>query len=79
MGENFVCPYCDHVDNIQGECPDCGGTLTKFEDNLDDVGQEAQENDEFGLAPSESTISELDDFDEPEAEQEYHEGGLRVA
>lgn len=79
MGEEFVCPYCDHVDSIQGECPDCGGNLTKLEDDPDDANRQEIEGEDNAFSLAESEISELDDFGEPETESEYREGGLRVA
>lgn len=74
MGDEFVCPYCDHVDNISGECPDCGGTLTKLEDDPDDVAKESV--DDLDLEPAESETADFDDFEN--SEPEYQEGGLKV-
>ena len=74
MGEQqFICPECDHLDVVMGECPDCGGTLQKFSPETELTEQDDLE-DGFGYSVG---TNELDDFDDEEG-LEPHEGGLQT-
>jgi hypothetical protein len=73
MGEQqFICPECDHLDVVLGECPECGGTLQKWSPEAEMIEQDDLD-DGFGLSNS----KDLDDFDDEEG-LEPHEGGLQV-
>lgn len=74
MGEQqFICPECDHLDVVIGECPDCGGTLQKFSPAAEMVEQDELE-DGFGYSAPDA---DLDNFDDEEG-LEPHEGGLQA-
>jgi len=72
MGENFFCPNCDHVDNIIGECPECGGTLTKLDVNPE-VNSEGFGYDDVELISPDAR--EPEEFTENE---DFNEGGLQT-
>lgn len=74
MGEQqFICPECDHVDVVLGECPECGGTLQKWSPETE-LSEEDKLEDSFGYSASKS---DLDDFDDEEG-LEPNEGGLQI-
>ena len=60
MGEQYFCPHCDHVDNVLGECPECGGNLTKLEVESE-KRDEADLYDDFAFEPLEAEDA-MDDF-----------------
>ena len=74
MGEQqFICPECDHVDVVLGECPECGGSLQKWSPEAELTNHDELE-DGLGYA---ATSSDLDDYDDEEG-LEPHEGGLQI-
>lgn len=72
MGEqHFICPNCDHLDVILGECPECGTNMTKLSADGDSDSEEL--NDSFNYSTENDP---LEDFDDSEEGLEPHEGGL---
>ena len=69
MGEEYVCPHCDHIDSGAGECPECGGSMIKLDDEVENFSNEELEDGALDLDPS--SIGDFDDFDDPDSNEHY--------
>jgi hypothetical protein len=64
MGEQYVCPHCDHIDSGAGECPECGGSMVKLDDEVEKFSSNEFQDADFDLGAN--SLTDFDDFDDSE-------------